>query len=155
LLHWAAPWGRQIPLHDQHAVPVTVEAVALGDCLAVGLHDEIAAREGAHEHEEGAFREVEIGQEGIDDLKFVGRVDENVGGALGFAQRLTSAAEMLEDAGHGGAHRDHALGLIDFEGRAGIEIVALFMHLVFGGVFDLHGSKSAGADVEGEEGMRK
>lgn len=70
---------------DEHGVTIAEEAVALSDGFGVGVEDEFAAfgaaggGEGADEHEEGGFGEVKVGEEGVDDFKLVGRIDEEAG----------------------------------------------------------------------------
>lgn len=42
-------------LHDQHAVAVAIEPVALFDGFLVGLQDQVAAGEGADQDQQGAL----------------------------------------------------------------------------------------------------
>lgn len=77
---WEGP-GAMVFVEDvsdeEHAIAVAVEAVFLADGLVVGFEDEFAASEGADEHDEGAFGEVEIGEEGADDVEGAGWVEED------------------------------------------------------------------------------
>ncbi len=139
---------------DQHAVAVTVEPVLFADGLPVGLHHQVAVCEGADQHEEGAFRKVEVGEEGVDDLKFVGRIDEDVGVPLASGDRA-AAAEVFKDAGNGGPHRDDPAGPRDSFRGGGSQLVGFIVHPVLGGIIDLHRAEGAGSDMESQEGMGK
>lgn len=138
---------------DEHAVAVGVEAVFFADGLVVGFEDEFAGGEGADEHEEGAFGEVEVGEEGVDDVELVGRVDEDVGAAGGGFEGGAVAAEVFEGAGDGGADSDDAVGGIDFVCGLGAELEVFFVHAVFLEVIDGNRTEGADADVEGEEAV--
>jgi len=138
---------------DEHAVAVGVEAVALAEGLAVGFEDEFAGGEGADEHEEGALGEVEVGEEGVDDLELVGGVDEDVGAAAGGGEWFALTAEVFEGAGDGGADGHDAPGGIDLGGGCGLEGEVFLVHAVLAGVLDGDGAECANADVEGEEAV--
>jgi hypothetical protein len=140
--------------NDEHAVAVGIEAVAFTDCLVVGLQDELAIGKGADEHEEGAFGQMKVGEEGIDHLELVGWVDENVSAPLGGFERGRVAAEVFEGAGDGRPDGDDSLGGIDLCGRVSAEVVVLLMHTVLQQVVHRNGSERSDADVKGEEGMR-
>ena len=49
-------------LHDQHAVPVGVEPVPLGDRMPVGLECQIGSGESAHQKKKTGPQEVKISQ---------------------------------------------------------------------------------------------
>jgi hypothetical protein len=66
----------------EHAVAVAVEAVAGAHGLAVGGQHAGAAAEAAHEHQQRAAREVEVGDEVVDDAEAVVRGDDEVDGAV-------------------------------------------------------------------------
>ena len=70
-------------LEDEHAVAVGEEAVAFGDGLVVGFHDEVAAGHGGNEHHEGGLGKMKVGEEGVDRFELAWGVDENVGGVGG------------------------------------------------------------------------
>lgn len=66
-------------LYDQHTVAVAEEMVFLGDGVVVGGQKCIPASKCSGQHEYGAFWRVKIGQQTINCLKFVARIDEDVG----------------------------------------------------------------------------
>src|SRR3954470_17768685 len=66
---------------DQHAVAVTVKAVALPDRFLVGLEDELAPGKCAHQHKQSRARQMEVRQEHIDMADLHRRINENSGGA--------------------------------------------------------------------------
>ena len=105
-----------IRLNNQHAIAVGEEAVFFFDGFGVGLEDEVAVRKGGDEHDQGALREVEVGEEGVDDFKLVGRVDENIGFSVRFLKFCAVACEAFEHSGAGGASGDDAAGGVLFGG---------------------------------------
>ena len=66
-------------LPDPHAIAVAVKTVAGFDGVLVGAQDEFAAGEGADEDEQRRLRQMEIGDELIDDAKRVTGFHENAG----------------------------------------------------------------------------
>ena len=63
-------------LENQHRVPEAEEAVPLADGALVRPPDQLAAGEGAHQHQQGRTRQVEVGDQRIHGLEPVARVDE-------------------------------------------------------------------------------
>ena len=107
-------------LQNQHAVAVAVESVFLLHGLAVGFEDELAGRHGTDKHEQGALRQMEIREQGINRAELIGRVEENIGAATlrSCGDALTGCScfcEVLQHARDGGAdrhqrHRGHRPG---------------------------------------------
>ena len=64
---------------DQHAVPVTEEAVTFLDCFLVCPEQVGSPAEGGDEHHQGRIWEVEVGQHSVHDPEFIRRVDEDIG----------------------------------------------------------------------------
>ena len=73
--------GEGLGALDEHGVAEGEEAVLLFDGCLVGAEDEVAAGEGADEHDQGGFWQVEVGDDGVDDLEVVAGVDEDTGPA--------------------------------------------------------------------------
>ena len=75
-------WGG---LQDEHAVAVGEEAVAGGYGVGIGGEGGFTAGGGAEEctdeHEESGLREMEVGDETLDDAEFVTRAEEDFCGA--------------------------------------------------------------------------
>lgn len=65
-------------LYDDHGVAEREETVFFFDCLFIGVEDVFPPGECGDEHDEGAFREVEIGDQAIDALKAVAGVNESI-----------------------------------------------------------------------------
>ena len=72
-----------IRLNNQHTISVGKEAVFFFDGFGVGLEDEVAVGKGGDEHDQRALREVKIGEEGVDNLKVIWRVNKDIGLAGG------------------------------------------------------------------------
>ena len=60
----------------QHCIPERKEPVFHVYCLIVGLKHHFAARQRGNKHEQGAFRQVEVGYECVGYLESVTGVDE-------------------------------------------------------------------------------
>src|SRR5437868_3777155 len=110
---------------EQHRIAVAEEAIALGDRVAVRREHAIGAGERAHQHEQRRFREVEVGDEVVDDAKLVARIDEQIRRAL-----AGRPAARLERAQRGGAERDDRPARAHELGGALGDRVALAMHAV-------------------------
>src|SRR5207302_3797617 len=67
---------------DEHAVTEAVKAVALADRLGVGGKHVLAAGEGAHQHQQRALGQMEVGQHGVHHAELVAGKDEKAGPAL-------------------------------------------------------------------------
>ena len=68
-----------ICLNDQHAIAVAVEAHFFFHRLCVCVKDNLSGGECGDEHQEGAFRQVKIGEQHIYGFGLIRRVDENIG----------------------------------------------------------------------------
>jgi hypothetical protein len=66
----------KLSLANQHAVSVTIEAVACLYSVIVGREYVFAAREGAHKREQSRARQVKIREQGIDYPEMKSRIDE-------------------------------------------------------------------------------
>ena len=64
---------------DQHAVPVTEEAVTFLGRFLVGPEQVGSPTEGRDEHHQGRIWEVEVGQHSVHQPEFIGRIDEDIG----------------------------------------------------------------------------
>ena len=116
----------------------------------------LSSGEGGDQHHQSAFRQVEIGDEGIHSLELVARVDEDIRPAgLGFEGAVVIYQGFQRPAG-GGAHADNAasagLGLIENAGGLLIHHAQLAVHVVLQHLLGLHGAEGAQAHMEGDEG---
>ena len=79
---------------QQTSVAIGIEPVAALDSMRVGAPHHLEAAEGAHEHEQGRARQVEIGQHRVDRAEAVARRDEQRGLAGKCRQPPSSAAAL-------------------------------------------------------------
>ena len=79
--------------------------------MAVGIQHPVGAGEGAHQHQQGGFRQVKIGEQRIHDPETVAGVDEDIGLALErrdtavTRRRLQGAHNRRADGHHASAVR--------------------------------------------------
>ena len=66
---------RSIRRPDQHGIAVGEEAVALLNRVPVGIKDQLATCQRGHQHQQGRFRQVEIGNQAIDAADAVARIE--------------------------------------------------------------------------------
>ena len=69
--------------HNQHAVPIAEEAIALTDRLLIRLHHQLLACECADKHDERGLRQMEIREQTAGDTKLKTGMNEDVRAALG------------------------------------------------------------------------
>src|SRR5579884_2326012 len=67
-----------IPVQNQHAVAVAVETIPFFDGMTVGTEYQVAPGKRRDEHQQGGFRQVEIGQQAAYDLESISRNDKQV-----------------------------------------------------------------------------
>jgi hypothetical protein len=96
---------------DEHAIAVAEEAVLLLDGMAVGGEHLFAAGEGADQHQQARFGQVEVGEQRADQAKLEAGRDEDLrspecGSSSPPAGSLKCA--VLKRAHHGGADGDDA-----------------------------------------------
>src|SRR5687768_8661104 len=132
---------------NEHGVAIREEAVALADRMAVGLEEALLAREGAYQHEQGGFRQVEIGEQPFYHLELEAGIDEKIRGALA----LAAEREALQRPQRGRAHGQRAALSQRFE-RFRRNGIALLVHAVRLDLVDAHRLEGAGADVQGDAG---
>ena len=96
---------------------------------------------------------MEVGDQSVQYLKLVARIDKDVGVALLLVQRQALfGAQRLEGAAAGSAHRDDplavCLSLVDQVRRLLRQIVVLGVHLVLGDLVLLDRTEGAKANVQ-------
>ena len=113
----------------------------------------LPARQGGDQHDEGALRQVKVGDKAVHDLEAVAGVDEDVGPArLGLHMPVLRRPALDGPAG-GGAHADDpapgGLGAVD-EVRCLLgDDAVLAVHIVVQDVLLLHRPEGAQAHMEG------
>ena len=123
--------------------------------MAVGGHDSLVTAEGGDQHQQGGFRQVEIGDQGIHHPKGVAGADEETGLSLE-GRQVTGGGGGLQAAHARRPHRHHpttpGMGRRDLGADLGIHLQPLRMHGVFVQILYPHRLEGAGADVEGDMG---
>ena len=87
--HHVCPYGPARPISyllsfisylicDEHGVAEGEEAVFLLDGLLIGAQDVLPPRQRRHQHHQRGLRQVEIGDETVQRLELVARIDEDV-----------------------------------------------------------------------------
>ena len=93
-LLWGTRW-RQInrlrALGDEHAITIAKEFVALGHRVLICGNGVLKAGKRAHQHDQSRLRQVEIGNQGIDHLIVIARVDKDRGVVMEGADLLGQA----------------------------------------------------------------
>ena len=112
---------------DQHAITIAEETIPFLDRLSIGFEHEFLSRQSTDEHQQRRLREVKVGQQRIDHLEVVGRIDKNVRLSLlrlepGFANCFSAG---LEDSHDGCTNRNHTLGILDYFHRLRAEGIPL------------------------------
>lgn len=95
-----------IGLQDQHAIAKAEEPIPLLHRMAIGRHGVVIARKGADQHDQGAFRQMKVGQQPVDYLKPITGIDEDVGPAFGGTDDSLGHTDAFQGAAAGGPHRD-------------------------------------------------
>ena len=147
------------PLNNQHAIAVTIEAIAFFDGGAVGLLHKVVSSEGADEHQESALRQVEIGEQCVDCAKRIGLANENVRfAAPATKMRRILSRSGLEHANGGRSHSHHAAPSSprcgDFRGSGLGQFAPLGMHLVVRNTRSGYRAKRANADMQSNSGRQ-
>ena len=70
-------------LHNEHGVAEGKEPIPLCHGFLIGVHDVFLPGQGGHQHKQGGLRQVEIGDQSVNDLELVARIDEGVCPAAG------------------------------------------------------------------------
>ena len=81
-------------LNYEHTVTEAEKAVLLLHSPSVGIHGIVISHKSGHQHYEGAFRQVEVGDETVYALEPVGGVDENVGISLMLSYLIIECATL-------------------------------------------------------------
>jgi hypothetical protein len=90
---------------DEHRVAVAEESIPAADRMPVCVQHALAPGEGAHQHEQTRFRQMEVRQQGVDHPKAMTGPDEESRLAL-LRRQLTASGGGLEGAHAGRADRD-------------------------------------------------
>ena len=67
------------PLQDEHRISEGEKPVALLHGLTVSGHDGFVACEGGNQHDQGAFRQMKVGDQAVDYVKLIAGLDKNIG----------------------------------------------------------------------------
>lgn len=137
----------------EHRIPKAEEAVFLFHSYLIRGHGLLIAVEGGNEHDEGAFGQVEVGDEAIDAVELDARIQEDGGVSAASLDLAVLGGDGFQCAAARGADCDDAvpggLGLPDALGGLLADGVPLAVHLVVGDLILHHGAEGAEADVQG------
>ena len=125
--------------------------------MRVGGEHPVLAGERRHQHQQRAFRQMEVGEQRVDAADAVTRENEDPGfprERLQFAfAGVVVAHRAFERTHHRRAHRNHATaalaGAAHLRDQFGAHVQPFAVHAMFAHVVGAHRLERAGADVEG------
>ena len=146
-------------LSNQHAVPVTVEAIAFLYRVPIGRQDCLAPGECRHQHQQSRARKVEVGQELIHERKAVAGANENFRFSAAGSDLLGQAAArhrflcgIFQGPDHRGADRQNralrTAGLRYSARSRGRYLVGLGVHRMLAQVLDVNRLEGSQADLQ-------
>ena len=113
--------------------------------------------QGGNQHHQSGFRQMEIGDQGVQYLEAVARIDKNIRVVAAFLQMAVFIAGALHGAAAGGTHADHPVAVllrpVDFLRRFRAHLIVFGMHVVLLHVFHLHRAEGAKAHMQGHIGQ--
>ena len=66
------------PSGDEHCIAVTVKPEPAGYRFLIGFKHKLTAGKSGNQHEKCRFRQVKIGEQGIDNVETISGVDKNI-----------------------------------------------------------------------------
>src|SRR5262245_15850576 len=66
-------------LHNQHCISVAVESIPSRNSLSVGSKNQLAPGKRGNKEEKGRTRQMEVGNQAVDDLKAIAWINEKTG----------------------------------------------------------------------------
>jgi hypothetical protein len=143
---------------NQHAIAVAIKTVLGADGVFIGVKGALFAGEGGDEGEERGFREVEVGEELVDDAEGgAGKEEEGgVGGAVDEREGQGFLSRVFKGANDGGADGEDgttcSFSVMNGGSGRGGDIVAFSVELMGVDIFSADGLEGAEADFEGNFG---
>ena len=116
----------------------------------------LISAEGADQHDQGAFGEMEIGDEPINAAEFAARIQEDIRITAASADLAVFFGHGFQGAAAGGTHADDTMplgfGLADQLGSLLADAVPLGVHHVIGDVFLFYRPEGAQPHMQGDLG---
>ena len=135
------------------ASPKGEEAVFFLYSFGVGMQDMFPSGQSGDQHNQGGFRQMEIGDQPIQHLKAVARVDKDIGPPCGFLQRTIFGSPTLNGTAGRGTHTDDPspvlLGLVDDPRGFRWDHTVLAVHLMVCDVLRFDRPERTQAHMEG------
>ena len=91
---------------DKHSVAKRKESITLLNGHFICGHRLFVAIEGRHQHDEGAFGQMEVGDEAVDAVELDTRIEEDVGVAAAGFDLAVLGGDGFQRAAAGGAYGD-------------------------------------------------
>ena len=143
-------------LQNQHRIAKAEEAVLLFHSDFVSSHGLFIAVKRRYQHDEGAFGQVEVGDEAVDAVELDAGIQEDGRVAAAGFDLAVLGGDGLQGAAAGGADGDDAvpggLGLPDALGGLLADGVPLAVHLMVGDLILHHGAEGTEAHMQGHFG---
>ena len=98
-----------ILLQNQHGIAKTKETIFLFYGHFIGRHGLFVAVQRGHQHDEGALRQVEVGDEAVDAVELDTRVQEDGGVATAGFDLAILGGNGFQGAAAGGSNRNDAV----------------------------------------------
>ena len=113
----------------KHRIAEAEKTIPLSHCFLICLHNRLFIRERGHQHQQGGFRQMEVGDQGVHDLEMVAGVDEDFGPAASCFQDTVFVRGGFQGSAAGGADADNTatggFGIVDKLG------LVFFYHLCY------------------------
>jgi hypothetical protein len=145
--------GAAIRLY-QHAVAVGIEAIMLGNCVAIGAQHIFFSAQRANQHEQRGLGQMKVGEQSLDYSEFVSGVDEQIGLTRSGLDVASLLGGVFQSTDRGCAYGYDSAGL---GSRAANPFGSLFrnrvgfrMKFVFFDLLNTHGLKSSQSDVQSD-----
>ena len=143
-------------LENQHRVSEREETVTLLNCHFIGRHGLFVAVQRGHQHNEGALRQGEVGDEAVDTVELDTRVQEDGGVAAAGFDLAILGGNGFQGAAAGGSNRNDAvpggLGFPDALSSLLADGIPLTVHFVVCDLVLLHRAESTQSHVQGTLG---
>jgi len=136
----------QRPLFYKHRIPKAEEPIFFLHSDTVSLHNTVTVIKGRNQHQESAFGQVEIGDEGIHCLEFVAGIDKDSRFAAHGMDDSVFICHAFNGTAGGGSHADETASC----GAAGVDDVGAF--LGYRKIFGVHDVIVDAVHLDGAEG---
>ena len=98
-------------VRKEHGIAETEKAVLFLNRNFVGVQHMLPSGESGNQHNQGTFRQMEIGDQPVHGLEFVPRIDENIRPFGARSEGTVRLHQRFQGAAGGGAHANNAPAL--------------------------------------------